>query len=732
MRYKLDNAGYVCAVSFGCYLDNCAEYTGAVPTGYNNLDEWASYACIQAYYIDAKGNLTLDSERLTECQNKQAQEAIDYAPLVRKDLYESDEVFDSQYIRQTETGKVIVLENIKTIAPRVFITNIEPYEYGKLTILTQGKNMMPCTNKSEKVSGVSFTRNYSGAMSVTGKATANIEYVISECNFTLKANEDYYLNLGGLSCELRHIEKGEISQQYIGASGLINVPRNIEVSQVVVKISNGQTVNTTFYPQLEHGNAFTSYAEYKCKTLDIDFSSLIAEALFPDEELYPSDELYPRSTTTINYILIENGSVTVSADGIPHLISGGVVGLFGSYSTIYANKDVTLEVTYSSNLIAVDTLEFLQGKSTTTNRFRILKDGSIEAHNGYFSGRIEADSGYFKGEINVNNRFIVDAQGNVTLPSNAVLSWGQITDQPTIPTNTNQLENGAGYTTMLEVEGMGYQNAIQVTQITKDTVTAPFIEALKVKAGSVDAEDITGTTITGKTLKGVTGEFEGKITATSGKIGGFDIGNTSIYSGNKNSIDSYVEGVYIGADGISVGKTDLGPAFKLTKSGDISFKGNGSIEFGVAGVFSNSTYIDGSKVKVGNNYIDTNGLHCGGASSVYTKVGACEISLYRDYNSFLTLDDVNITFGTGEKHYIKNATYSLMMFDTNVAHMCAGTVGVGSASGYLGFFYNGSTSAYSKKQTVAAITTPANATASTVATKLNELLTALKAYNLIG
>ena len=127
MRYKLDNAGYVCAVSFGCYLDNCTEYTGAVPAGYNNLDEWASYACIQAYYI-YEGNLTLDSERLTECQNKQAQEAIDYAPLVRKDLYENDEVFDSQYIRQVETGKVIVLENIKTIAPRVRITNIEPYE----------------------------------------------------------------------------------------------------------------------------------------------------------------------------------------------------------------------------------------------------------------------------------------------------------------------------------------------------------------------------------------------------------------------------------------------------------------------------------------------------------------------------------------------------------------------------------------------------------------------------
>ena len=250
MRYKLDNAGYVCAVSFGCYLDNCAEYKGAVPTGYNNLDEWATYACIQAYYIDSDGDLVLDSERLNELRTKQAQEAIDNAPLYRKDLYENDEVLDSQYIRQTETGKVIVLEDIKTIAPRVFITNIEPYEYGKLTILTHSKNMMPCTLKEKTVSGVRFTRNYNGTVSVTGKATANIEYVLSECNFALKASENYYLNLGGLSCELRFIEDGEISQQYIGASGLINVPRNIEVSQVVVKISNGQTVNTTFYPQL--------------------------------------------------------------------------------------------------------------------------------------------------------------------------------------------------------------------------------------------------------------------------------------------------------------------------------------------------------------------------------------------------------------------------------------------------------------------------------------------------
>ena len=51
MRYTLDASGYICAVAFGCYLGNCKEYTGEVPTGYESLDDWATYACIQAYYI---------------------------------------------------------------------------------------------------------------------------------------------------------------------------------------------------------------------------------------------------------------------------------------------------------------------------------------------------------------------------------------------------------------------------------------------------------------------------------------------------------------------------------------------------------------------------------------------------------------------------------------------------------------------------------------------------------
>ena len=82
---------------------------------------------------------------------------------------------------------------------------------------------------------------------------------------------------------------------------------------------------------------------------------------------------------------------------------------------------------------------------------------------------------------------------NVSMGPNASLSWNQITQQPTIPTNTNQLVNGAGYTTQIDVNS-----------IITNTVTASFVNALNIIAGSVAAENITGTTISGKTISGAT------------------------------------------------------------------------------------------------------------------------------------------------------------------------------------------------------------------------------------
>lgn len=82
----------------------------------------------------------------------------------------------------------------------------------------------------------------------------------------------------------------------------------------------------------------------------------------------------------------------------------------------------------------------------------------------------------------------------------------------------------------------------KVTQITKDTVTTSYVNALSVKAGSVDAEDITGTTITGKNIVGGTidignGMFavdnDGKVTVSNLNMSGGSIALNGNLSNSK-------------------------------------------------------------------------------------------------------------------------------------------------------------------------------------------------------
>lgn len=151
------------------------------------------------------------------------------------------------------------------------------------------------------------------------------------------------------------------------------------------------------------------------------------------------------------------------------------------------------------------------------------------------------------GSININDRFIVDSSGNVTLPDNASISWTQVNNKPNNLATTDYVTS-QGYQTSGQVEsaitGKGYQTADQVTTITRNTVTTSYVNALKVKAGSVDAENITGTTITGKVLSGVTGDFSGTVTATylkavsGGNIAGWTIDDNSMMNGSLGAENS--------------------------------------------------------------------------------------------------------------------------------------------------------------------------------------------------
>lgn len=145
----------------------------------------------------------------------------------------------------------------------------------------------------------------------------------------------------------------------------------------------------------------------------------------------------------------------------------------------------------------------------------ITQDGKIVA--GFittgtmYADRIKGGALVMGGNGNENGAFYVkDEKGNIiitfdsggiTMADGTYINWKNIDGAPDIPTNNNQLTNGAGYTTMAAVEGKGYQNANQVTQITKNTVTTSYVNALGVTAKYIAAENITGSIISGKQIE---------------------------------------------------------------------------------------------------------------------------------------------------------------------------------------------------------------------------------------
>lgn len=185
----------------------------------------------------------------------------------------------------------------------------------------------------------------------------------------------------------------------------------------------------------------------------------------------------------------------------------------------------------------------------------------------------------------------------------------------------------------------------------------------------------------------------GAMAATSGSIGGFTITSSSIYNG-ANSMSSYSNGVYIGTDGINVaGK------FKVTYLGVITLNGLSEIDFGTGFVKIEKTLI----------------------TNMFSKIKSDAIGSYSATSSYYTeITSAGLVFGNNSSGgFIKVGSTNKAQFTNNAiglfgnVHICNRTTDT------LAFFGTSGSS----KRTVSG---------STDSAKLSSLITALKAYNLIG
>ena len=406
MKYKLDINGYVCLVLWGCNSGDSQEYTGEIPAGYTSLVSWAENAVINAYYIDSNGNLVLDAQREKELKILAERQAIDYSPVLRRDLYETQEVLDSQYIKVMSSAvskKILALENVKNISPYVKLKNLSSAD--TITFFAQTKNMLKNDAVTEIINGVSFTRNPDGQIVISGTATADIEYNLSggSGNTTpivaLLTDVSYYLRIGSLDCEMRYFNGETTEQVYSGStSSAITPAADKKVTQVVIKIPSGTAVDKSFYPTLSDSATEIDYEEYKCKLLTFDVGTI---------------------TDSDAYIKIENGLIILYESEEESLLGQGNTALLDGDQIVYTDQGNLITIKYSINKLAVEDLGFLQGKATTTNKFKILEDGSIEAHNGNFSGTItgstianQNDEATSKVELNLGDITLTEKYGS--------------------------------------------------------------------------------------------------------------------------------------------------------------------------------------------------------------------------------------------------------------------------------------------------------------------------------
>lgn len=402
MRYILDENGYLYDVSIGseieCDLGVCTDYTGAIPTGYETIDEWFLSECdtLNAWKI-VDGNLVFDNAKYEELQDLWDKQAEDNKPVYHKDIFEMkqqiediQDISESQYQKATATGQVIKIDNVKRVYPRVKLTNIDPYSFSKIDLITTGKNMLKNEATSQTISGIDFIQNNDRSITINGTSTEAIEYNIAGTStntspfLCFKKGLNYYLSSNGHQIKMYYYDGTDRTEVYSGTGGLITFTDSDKlITQVVLSIPSNTTIdNITVYPQLEYGTISTDYEEYKNSILTFDFSEYIKEGLYPSDTLFPSDELYPLGTT-IDYILIEEGNVSALINGELIDISNGNVNLFNGYNIIYTLQDTNIEIEYSINVLEVDNLDYMLGKETSNKKFRVLEDASIQVNNIY-------------------------------------------------------------------------------------------------------------------------------------------------------------------------------------------------------------------------------------------------------------------------------------------------------------------------------------------------------------
>lgn len=200
--------------------------------------------------------------------------------------------------------------------------------------------------------------------------------------------------------------------------------------------------------------------------------------------------------TNPKFYVDNNGNLTSTSA----TIKGTIEATSGTFNgTINATGG-----TFSGNITASGTITggTITGATISSGA---IKGGSININNRFLVDSY-GDVSIYGGSININNRFKVSSNGDITLPDNAVISWTNVNGRPT---DLNDFTDRYG------------------TYITQTSIHTVELSADQITAGTLSGDYIDGGTITGTTIKSTSGSLS---TTISG--GTITTNNINITGGN--------------------------------------------------------------------------------------------------------------------------------------------------------------------------------------------------------
>lgn len=269
--------------------------------------------------------------------------------------------------------------------------------------------------------------------------------------------------------------------------------------------------------------------------------------------------------------LINASALSITASQISDLAQQGFLTQHQSLAG-YMTESTYIQGGYiKTGYINADALTVKSVLVNSTNGGGIaVKDSSnnnlftADASGVYVKGSIVATSGNFGGNDGVkitNSGITIGGSNGITIDtsgSTPTISFGSAANIPN-PTMSDYMDK-ATYIS---------NNKIVTSYIDADALTVKNVTVTNTNGGAISVTDSSNNVLFSASGAGVV--VKGSITSSSGTIGGFTIGSTSLHSNAKPDLHTTnAAGVYLGTDGISLGAVSNGHSvFEVDSAGNL-------------------------------------------------------------------------------------------------------------------------------------------------------------------